>query len=101
MDSILFFVLVLHCSSAAVYSGKRILMGSGGKYCAKSVLKKIPATSALRCARECSSESHCVSYSLQKGHQCLLHDDFCSMNDLIDAPGSVYAGEFLCYVMNE
>ena len=68
------------------------MAGTGGVYCPGPVFRQTAARSALRCARDCTSEAQCVAYSLRPNSQCLLHAEFCESADLLAEERSLYTG---------
>ena len=87
----------LLCGVSLAMPRQRNMAGHRGVWCDGSVLKEVAATSALRCAKACSSDVRCVAYSQQQlldgSSRCLLHDDFCAPLDLLTEPTGLYAGE--------
>lgn len=76
-----------------VESTIRTMRGSKGSYCNAPVLPGValPGNSAVLCAAACSRNAQCVAYSVTH-NDCLLHDNFCSAQDLQADPAALYAG---------
>ena len=95
MDKRLFVIFLISLIILDVTSANKKRYGMiDGVFCAAQSLRQTAVfDSGLQCTRECHNDAKCVAFS-QQNSTCILHNSFCSMENLRVQLEAMYVGKF-------